>query len=306
MKFLLKVILFPFKLAVYGLFFLVVGYFALQINIPDVEFLKTHTPSRSSYMNLDDKADGDEIQFVRLNQMNSSIVRAVLVAEDDLFFVHEGFNWDAIKKAISRNFESGEFERGGSTISQQLARNLFLSPSKSVVRKLREMILTFHLESELSKERILELYLNFAEFGPSIYGVADASRYHFNKKPSQLSAAESALLAGFLTQPKYLGKKPYPSRSYSNQKRILYRMSRYDLNLPKSIPSQGVANQSLKSNTKYKALKSAVKPQQKPGSKTVTVMPKPQPLQQQKQPQQIRSVVQSQSEYDDYTEFLDE
>lgn len=307
LRFLFRLILFPFKMLAYLVFFCLVAYFFMQMNIPDVEFLKTHTPSRSSYMNLDGEIKDDEIKYTPLKDMHSSIIHAVIAAEDDLFFTHNGFNWSEILKAIYRNIDTGEFTRGGSTITQQLARNLFLSPSKSIIRKIREMILTYKLESELSKERILELYLNFAEFGPSIYGVGDGAKYHFNKTPKQLSSRESALMAGFLTQPKILGLKPYPKRSYLNQQRILFRMGHYDLNLPSAKPkTQPVAIQKKPSTTQIKPKPSPAKPTSNPvvttsnPANTMTVKPKSTTA------PESQSVIQNQTEFDDFSEFLDE
>ena len=123
-------------------------------------------------------------------------------AEDSSFFTHEGFDWEGIKKAAQYNLEAGEFKRGGSTITQQLAKNLYLSSERSLLRKAREALITRSLEQHLTKERILELYLNVAEWGQGIYGAEAAARHHFKKPAHDLTADEAAWLAAILPSPR--------------------------------------------------------------------------------------------------------
>jgi monofunctional biosynthetic peptidoglycan transglycosylase len=118
---------------------------------------------------------------VPLNKISPYLVKAVLIAEDDKFYRHEGFDWDALQKALEKNLKEGKIKYGGSTISQQLAKNLYLSPSKNPIRKIKEAILTVRLEKALGKRRILELYLNIAEWGLGVFGAEAASRYYFGK-----------------------------------------------------------------------------------------------------------------------------
>lgn len=230
----------PFTKAVFllfsALFLLVTG---LQITIPDVSFLKDANPKVTNYMLSDEILNEQDavqpIRFIALDEISPHLIRAILSSEDDQFFLHRGFNWTELKKALYTDWQKKRLVRGGSTISQQLARNLFLSKNKSIVRKLREWILTYEMEATLSKERILELYLNFVEYGPGIFGVEAASRYHFNTSPKNLSMAQAALLAGVLPNPKNWGKKPYPSQTFRRQNQILTRMGRFDLHLPADL-----------------------------------------------------------------------
>jgi monofunctional glycosyltransferase len=126
----------------------------------------------------------------------------VIVAEDAAFFQHRGFDWEGIRDAATRNWDRGELRRGGSTITQQLAKNLYLSPHKNLVRKAHEAAITNALEQRLSKRRILELYLNVVELGRGVYGAEAAARHHFNKSAAELTPEEAALLAAILPSPR--------------------------------------------------------------------------------------------------------
>jgi monofunctional biosynthetic peptidoglycan transglycosylase len=135
-----------------------------------------------------------------------TLQRALLAAEDSRFFQHRGFDLKAIQSSLTANLEAGHIVRGGSTLTQQLAKNLFLSQHKTVARKLQETFLTWQLEQHLSKRRILELYLNMVHWGPGVYGVTAAARHYFNLKPSQLSLRESIFLAAILPNPNRFGQ----------------------------------------------------------------------------------------------------
>ena len=128
--------------------------------------------------------------------------RAVLVAEDVGFFTHRGFEPAALRDAMERALEAQEMPRGAATITQQLAKNLWLSPSRNPVRKMKEGVLTWQLEHALAKRRILELYLNVAEFGPGVYGAEAASRRYFGKSARDLTEDEAAQLAASLPSPR--------------------------------------------------------------------------------------------------------
>lgn len=144
------------------------------------------------------------------DKISPYLKEAVIAAEDDEFFEHRGFSWEAIKKAAVYDWKKKRFARGASTITQQLARNLYLTPSKNPIRKIREIMIALKLERELSKQRILELYLNVVEWGNGIYGCEAAARHYFNKSASNLSMSESAYLASILPSPRRLGKQtPY-------------------------------------------------------------------------------------------------
>ena len=140
-------------------------------------------------------------QWVGYEKMSSSLKRAVVAAEDAKFVGHEGFDWEGIQKALEKNEKTGNVVAGGSTISQQLAKNLFLSGSRSWLRKGQEAIITWMLESVMSKRRILELYLNLAEWGEGVFGAEAAARHYFGLSAAQLSAQQSAWLAAILPAP---------------------------------------------------------------------------------------------------------
>ncbi len=140
--------------------------------------------------------------WVPLSDISPYLVKAVLIAEDDKFWSHEGFDYEAIQKALEKDMKAGRFKFGGSTISQQLARNLYLSPAKNPLRKVREAIITWRMEKILSKRRILELYLNLVEWGEGIFGVEAASRHYYGKPSSELTPEEAARLASVLPNPR--------------------------------------------------------------------------------------------------------
>ena len=133
---------------------------------------------------------------------------AVILAEDSNFYKHEGFDVKAIKNAIKYDLEKRSLKRGASTITQQTAKNLFLSREKTVTRKLKEIYLAYRMEQELTKGRIIELYLNVVELGPMVYGIGHGSRYYFGKSPSELTPRECAFLAAMLPGPR-VAYNPY-------------------------------------------------------------------------------------------------
>jgi monofunctional glycosyltransferase len=140
--------------------------------------------------------------WVPLARISSHLQRAVVLSEDSMFFRHQGFDWEGIKQAVTRNLERGELHRGGSTITQQLAKNLYLSSDKNILRKLHELVITKALEEQLTKRRILELYLNVVEWGRGVYGAEAAARHHFKKTAQNLTPEEAALLAAILPSPR--------------------------------------------------------------------------------------------------------
>ncbi len=159
-----------------------------------------------------------------ISSVPSSLKKAVIAAEDSRFYAHEGVDYEAIKEAIRTDIERGRFVRGGSTITQQLAKNLFLSREKTVNRKIKEYVLARRIDDRLSKERILELYLNVVELGPMVYGVGKASRYYFGKPASDLTLRESAFLASMLPGPKVYNPYRNLDRVVRRSDRILRRM----------------------------------------------------------------------------------
>src|SRR5262249_46388996 len=156
--------------------------------------LAGENPRSTAWMELRDaeaRAQGRKPRryqvWTPLSAVSPHLKNAVLIAEDAAFFQHEGLDYHEIKEALKVNYEKLEFARGASTITKQLAKNLYLSPSRNPVRKLKELVLTFFLERELSKKRIFELYLNLIEWGDGIYGAEAASRSYFSKPCQELT-----------------------------------------------------------------------------------------------------------------------
>lgn len=142
-------------------------------------------------------------QWVAYERISIHLKRAVVAAEDSKFLTHEGFDWEALEKAMEKNIRKGRFAAGGSTISQQLAKNLFLSPAKNPLRKAQEAVITVMIEQLWSKRRILEVYLNVIEWGNGIYGAEAASRRYFKTSAAALGPAQAALLAAMIPNPRY-------------------------------------------------------------------------------------------------------
>ncbi|KHD88514.1 MAG: penicillin-binding protein [Bdellovibrio sp. ArHS] len=139
--------------------------------------------------------------YVPLRQISPYLQKAIILTEDSDFYNHKGFDWVAIEKNAREGWEAGVFKRGGSTITQQLAKNMFLSKDRTFIRKGLEALITDRIESTLSKKEILERYLNIVEFGKNIYGVKAAAKYYFKKTPAELNIVESAFLAMVLPNP---------------------------------------------------------------------------------------------------------
>jgi monofunctional glycosyltransferase len=182
---------------------------ALYAFYPDVSKLRTQNPRKTSFMEYRERewrAQGKKVviqkQWVPLGRISPFLIKAVLIAEDDKFWHHDGFDIDGIQKAIEKDIKLGKWKAGGSTISQQLAKNLYLTPSRNPVRKVKEAILTWRMERALSKKRILELYLNVAEWGEGVFGAQAASRRHFGKDAMSLGPLEAARMAAVLPNPR--------------------------------------------------------------------------------------------------------
>ncbi len=155
----------------------------------------------------------------------SALKKAVVASEDAKFYAHEGVDYEAMKEAIRTDLKKGRFARGGSTITQQLAKNLFLSREKTLTRKAKEIVLAWRMEDALTKRRILELYLNVVELGPMVYGIGHASQYYFGKPPSALTVRECAFLASMLPGPKVYDPYRKMERVMRRSDRILRRMA---------------------------------------------------------------------------------
>ena len=208
------------------------GYFAyLYLTLPDVRELRTRNLETTAFMRLRDrearaagrKPKRDQ-QWISYSRISPNLKRAVLVAEDAGFWGHEGIDLVEIKKSLESDWESGGFLRGASTITQQLAKNLYLSPSRNPMRKLRELFITRRLEYELSKTRIFELYLNDIEWGDGIYGAEAASRAYFGTSAASLSPDQAALMAGAIVNPRELKVLSPNGRLRARQRIIRARM----------------------------------------------------------------------------------
>lgn len=206
----------------------IVGYLTwLIFSTPTVDKIKGCIVTKHYKVNLCPKSKN----YVSLNHISPILKNLVLVAEDAGFYDHRGFDWDELKKSLQTNLGEKKFARGGSTITQQLAKNVFLNFDKSMSRKIREALLATQIEKILSKNEILEKYLNVIEFAPRIYGIGPASFHFFNKPPGDLNLLEAAYLVYLIPNPKV------HSRSFSQNKltpyaryRVLdlsYRLYRY-------------------------------------------------------------------------------
>ena len=212
------------------------AFFAyLWLTLPDVRPLRETNPATTAFIELRAReaiargAKPKRVQrWVTYNRIPDSLKRAVLVAEDALFWQHEGVDLEQMQKSFEINLAQGKIARGGSTITQQLAKNLYLSPSRNVLRKLRELLIARRLEAELSKRRILELYLNVIEWGDGVYGADAAARAYFRKAAAGLSPPESALLAGAIINPRIYSPARPNGRLRARQRLILRRMRYFE------------------------------------------------------------------------------
>jgi monofunctional biosynthetic peptidoglycan transglycosylase len=180
-------------------------------------------PSSSAFMDdrlevlqRDDPAAELRHKWIPYEKVSPNLKRALIAAEDANFLEHEGFDWEAIEKAYEKNLKKGRFVAGGSTISQQLAKNLFLSGRRSMVRKAQEAIITVMIETVMSKRRIFEIYLNIIEWGNGIFGAEAASRHYFRKGANQLSAWEAARMAAMVPNPRFYDR--YRNTRYLDRK----------------------------------------------------------------------------------------
>ena len=201
------------------------------LTLPDVRPLRTVNPSTTAFMELRDaearatgKAPRRVQRWVGYGRISPHVKRAVLVAEDDAFWQHEGVDFEQLQESIGTDWARGRFSRGGSTITQQLAKNLYLSPAKNPLRKLREWVIARRLEAELKKARIFELYLNVIEWGDGVYGVEGAARTYFGKAAAELGPSEAALLAAAIVNPRILNPARPTTRLIRRQQLILRRM----------------------------------------------------------------------------------
>ena len=174
----------------------------LRYLIPVLE-LRDHNPDDTAFMERAREHGAVRYEWRDYEQIADDLKRAVLISEDARFMEHIGFDWRGIRHAIERNEEAGRPVAGGSTVTQQLAKNLFLSSEKSYARKIQEALIALMLEATLSKKRILELYLNTAQWGNRLFGAQAAARHYFDVDAQTLSPAQAAQLAVLLPRPRY-------------------------------------------------------------------------------------------------------
>ena len=195
---------------------------------PNISALKNERPIPTAFMEYREEQWASENRdmhltqkWVSMNQISPNIIKAVLIGEDDGFWKHDGFDVKGMENAIERSIKKKTLA-GGSTISQQLSKNLYLSPSKNPVRKIKEAIITWRIEKTLSKRRILEIYLNVAEWGDGIFGIEAAARHYYHKSAKNLTAREASCLAAVLPNP--IRYNPTGNQKYvKNRSRIIYK-----------------------------------------------------------------------------------
>jgi monofunctional biosynthetic peptidoglycan transglycosylase len=205
------------------------------LTLPDVRPLATSNPASTAFMELREREAaraGRPVKrvhrWVPYSRISMNLRRAVLAAEDSAFFDHEGIDVAEIRKSIQTSIERGSSLRGASTITQQLAKNLYLSPSRDPLRKVRELMITWRLEAALSKARIFEIYLNVIEWGDLVWGAEAAARTYFGVPASALSREQAALLAAAIINPRVYSPAQPRGRLLRRQQIILARMPGYE------------------------------------------------------------------------------
>ena len=221
-------------LAAGTLLFLIVGVYAAYTaaSLPNVAGLKTRNPATTALMEQRAAAQGVKVRplrsWVSYNSISSHLRNAVLVAEDGAFFQHSGYDLDELKEALKKDWREKRFVRGASTITQQLAKNLYLSTSKNPLRKIREFFIARALERHLDKQRIFDIYLNVIEWGNGVYGIGPAAQHYFGKSPGELLPEEAAVLAAMIPNPRSYspvrGLTPYLEK---RKNELLNRLLRY-------------------------------------------------------------------------------
>ena len=195
-----------------------------------------HNPASSSFMDdrlevMQDKNPDAVLkhQWVPYKKISGNLKRALIASEDAKFVDHEGFDWEGIQKAYEKNLKKGKIVAGGSTISQQLAKNLFLSTKRTPWRKGEEVIITLMLESMMDKERIFEIYLNVIEWGNGVFGAEAAARYYYRTTAAQLNSFQAAKLAAMVPNPRYYDKHREARGLMRKTDIILSRMDDVDI-----------------------------------------------------------------------------
>jgi monofunctional biosynthetic peptidoglycan transglycosylase len=216
------------------------GYAAYSYaTLPNVAELKLKNPATTALMEQRATEHNSKVRPLRswssYGNISPHLRNAVLVAEDGAFFQHSGYDVNELKEAVKKNWREGRFARGASTITQQLAKNLYLSTSKNPLRKIREFIIAQQMEKYLGKQRIFEIYLNVIEWGDGVYGINAASQYYFGKSAGALSPEEAATLAGMIPSPRSYspskGMTPYLEKRKND---LLHRLVLYHYLTPEA------------------------------------------------------------------------
>ena len=212
------------------------------LTFPDTAKLAKENPTTTAFMErrkaelrAAGKSDAIDYRWVPYARISPYLRRGVLVAEDNSFYQHSGVDVEAMKEAVRRDWERGKITHGGSTITQQLAKNLYLSPSRNPLRKVKEYFIARSLERNLSKKRILELYLNVVELGERVYGAEAASRLYFQRSAASLTPQQAALLAGSLPNPRAMNPGTPNKRLRWRQRMILARLRRWGYLLEEQV-----------------------------------------------------------------------
>jgi len=205
-----------------------------MLHLPQIEDLKTKNPRTTALMEQrrkEARAKGQSFspnqEFVSYGQISPYLKSAVLVAEDAGFFSHQGIDYEELKEAIKADWKKKRWARGASTITMQLAKNLYLSTSKSLTRKISEAVLARRMDDRLSKARIFELYLNYIEWGPGLFGCQAASRFYFGCEASQLTPEQAVRLASIIINPRRYGPFADSKRMITRRKWIAQKMLEY-------------------------------------------------------------------------------
>jgi monofunctional biosynthetic peptidoglycan transglycosylase len=222
----------------------------IYLTLPDVRPLARTNPTTTAFMELrkeearENRRKNFAIrqQWVPYSRISPMLKRAVIVTEDAAFFDHDGIDLNEIRASMEKNWEEGQFLRGGSTITQQLAKNLYLSPSRNPIRKLKELFIARRLEAALTKQRIFEIYLNVIEWGDGIFGCEAAAQAYFNKPCASLGMAEAALMAGAIINPRE-HNPARPTRRLLRRQQITMRRMGFKEEPPAPVPPPPALNE---------------------------------------------------------------
>lgn len=212
-----------FKLFFFA-FFLISGLFLAKLFFLDIPLLTVQNPKLTPFMEL--KNHHKPLAWTRFQAIPNALKTMVIASEDSRFYEHHGVDWIEFRHVLEESEKRGHYVRGASTITMQLARNLFLSPDKNLVRKMVEILAALRMETVLSKNRILELYLNVVEWGKGVYGIKAAAKHYFQTTPEKLSSHQAAFLAAILPNPSKWGRWP-PSSMIAGRMGLIKRRAGY-------------------------------------------------------------------------------